>query len=732
MLTRSNDRLRLESALQSASRAVVVTDSTQPDNPIIFVNAAFTALTGYEPKDAVGRNCRFLQGPETDPGTVAEIGAALLAGVSIRRDILNYRRDGEAFWNDLSIDPIRGEDGSTIGFIGIQFDCTPKHQALEAASDAQQRLRDVMANVPGYFYRRVLLPNGELKFPYLSPSFYQLLGLPEASGEGDDIFFETVHPDDRAGFLKSIQRSAANLSMFREEFRLVTASKRVVWFRSDAQPRQLLNGEIVWDGVGLDITSEKVAESELAFLSLHDPLTGLANRSHFKDAVSDAARELLEDQKLAIFSLDIHRLQEINDGLGQGVGDEVLQEIGRRLQALADAEWGVAGRLGGDEFAILIPRAASESAVAALASNISNALARPITVDGADLVIQTCIGATFFPTLEDNLRDVAAGAPAELIKRADVALRAAKEEGPGAYCVYAAGSDDRVRHRAALRQSLHRAVEDSQLELHYQPLVDLGSGRIVGAEALIRWNHPRLGLQRPDLFIPMAEESGLIVPMGAWAMTDAMRQRQTWASAGLNPPRIAINVSSVQLRKPDFLAVVERALADTGADPRLFEFELTEGLLIEPSPEVLTTLTRLRALGFWITIDDFGTGHATFKYLRDFPVDKIKIDQTFVRSLVVDSSDASIVRAMIGLARNLDIQIVAEGIETHMQRRFLRTEGCTVGQGYLFSPPMKAEDFGWLIENKAKLPFSKEIAPRTRGLARESDQTKKRGRLDRE
>jgi EAL domain-containing protein (putative c-di-GMP-specific phosphodiesterase class I) len=242
--------------------------------------------------------------------------------------------------------------------------------------------------------------------------------------------------------------------------------------------------------------------------------------------------------------------------------------------------------------------------------------------------------------------------------------------------------------------------------LHYQPLINLESGRIIGGEALVRWNHPELGMQRPDLFIPLAENSGLIMPLGAWIMKEAMRQVQAWKRQGIDVPRIAINVSSVQLQKPDFISVVEQALAGTGANPTDFEFELTEGVLIEASREMLSVLNALKCLGFGITIDDFGTGHSTFKYLRDFPVDKIKIDQTFVRQLVIGSNDASIIRSMIALSRSLGLAIVAEGIETAMQRDFLREEGCETGQGYFFSLPLAAEDFGWILQRRATLPMS--------------------------
>jgi EAL domain-containing protein (putative c-di-GMP-specific phosphodiesterase class I) len=290
------------------------------------------------------------------------------------------------------------------------------------------------------------------------------------------------------------------------------------------------------------------------------------------------------------------------------------------------------------------------------------------------------------------------------MKHADHALLNAKRQGAGTCHVYSAPRDDPFGNRLTLRRSLQVAITDEQFLLSYQPLVDLASGEIVGAEALIRWNHPDLGIQGPNAFIPYAEESGLIVPLGEWTMRRAMQQVQAWRRQGLSPPCIAINVSGVQLQRPGFIAAVERALQETGARPNDFEFELTEGTLIDAATDTHRQLQTLRKMGFGLAIDDFGTGHSTFKYLRDFPVTKIKIDQTFIRQLVLDSNDALIIRAMIGLSRSLNLQIVAEGVETLAQRDFLRDEGCKVGQGYLFSLPLAAEDFAWLLETRCTLP----------------------------
>jgi EAL domain-containing protein (putative c-di-GMP-specific phosphodiesterase class I) len=259
---------------------------------------------------------------------------------------------------------------------------------------------------------------------------------------------------------------------------------------------------------------------------------------------------------------------------------------------------------------------------------------------------------------------------------------------------------------------MRHAIQHDQFELHYQPLVDLKSGRIVSAEALIRWQHPELGLLRPERFISLAEESGLMGALGEWVMHRAMVQMKEWESKGLAPPNIAINISGVQIKAPHFIETVKRALAETGADAQRFELELTEGVLVERSLETASVLGELRMLGFALVIDDFGAGHSNFQYLRNFPVNKLKIDQIFVRQLVADSNDALIISAIASLARSLKLGLVAEGIETTEQREFLRDQGCPIGQGYFFSLPLAPEDFGWMIANDVVLPMIPSEIPR--------------------
>lgn len=691
-------------ALAATSHAVIVTDATQPDGPIVFANDAFRLLTGYSQAEILGRNCRFLQGVDTDPLAVAEIRLAVASGQSLNRRILNYRKDGTSFWNDLTIDPIHDAAGQVKGFIGLQMNSDALHLADEAITVAESELRGIASDIPGYIFRRVMRTDATIEMVYCSPSLSSMLGITQA--DATKSFYNYVHPDDHGALNTAIRSSAADMSVFREEFRLVSTTGTVHWLRSEAPPRRTDGGEIVWDGIAIEISAEKRWKTEIAQLALSDPLTGLLTREAWWQAMTMRMKTASDDaNRFALFYIDIQAFRDLNDTLGQRRCDDILREIAQRLAAHALSGEGIAGRLGGDEFAVLVPVSAHDDALPLLADALIAALALPMQIGKRSLAIRTCIGATLYESRNSTGaadKDFAI----ELMIQAELALRWAKQPGCSGYVLYSRSQDDRFHNQAILARSLERAIDDGELELHYQPVVDLASGRILSAEALVRWNHPTLGLQRPDLFVPIAEKSGLIVQLGRWVLNQAMHQRTAWLNAGLMPPPIAINVSGNQLLDTAFVEFAKQALAAQNADARDFEIELTEGQLIEASPQIMSSLHALRTMGFTIAIDDFGSGHATFRYLRDFPVDKVKIDQMFVRKLVVGSSDALIIRAIISLARGMEIEFVAEGIETEMQREFLQREGCRIGQGYLFSVPLVAEDFAWLLANDCRLPLS--------------------------
>ena len=689
----------LEAGLAALSTCVVLSDAREPDCPIVFVNAAFTALTGYTSRDALGRNCRFLQGPLTDRKVVGRIRQALEAGEPIACDIVNYRKTGEPYWSRIGIDPVRDAGGAISHFISFQRNADEERAALRSLVEAERQLAHLVDNIPGYVFRRVMHPDRTITYPFLSRSLFRILGVPDDTDLRGKGFVTYMHPQEREEFDRSVIQSGLDLTTLRCDVRIVTPLGRDVWFRSVSTPQPAEDGSVVWEGVALDITAEKASELKLSYLAHHDALTGLPNRLLFRTAIVDAiAGATPSPNDVALFYVDLDEFRILNEELGMSFGDLLLEEVGRRLLAFAESRQGTASRLGGDEFGLLVPATAERMNPLVLAHSLREELLRPTTIEGRAVSLECCVGAVAYRYYGDIASCSVDERAAEAMKRADLALRRAKQEGSGSCCVYSSGIDNRVQNRVALRRSLQDALSHDQFQLHYQPLVELATGRIVGAEALVRWNHPDLGMQRPDLFIAYAESSGLIVPLGAWVLRQAMMQGQAWRERGLVTPRIAINLSAVQLQRPGFLDTVERAMGDTGARAEDYEFELTEGTLVAAASNMHRQLDSLRTAGFRLAIDDFGTGHSTLKYLRDLSIDKVKIDQTFVRNLVVDSSDASIIRAIMGLSRSLGLDVVAEGIETVMQRDFLMSVGCEVGQGYLMSLPLAAEDFGWLLQ----------------------------------
>ncbi len=691
--------------VQFSPAGIILTDATKQNNPIIFVNTAFTIITGFSSEEVIGRNCRFLQGPATDRHSVAQIRETLKSGGRITLELLNYRKNGEEFWNELTISPEADANGEVVGFVGIVNDVSARRQSEAKSRELETRLTSIIENIPGYVFQRTLKPDGALDITYFSPYVANLLGIPGGRQRAADEIWAFILPDDREHLHRCIERSAADMSDLSVDFRLRTANGGERWMRTYSRPRHLESGAIVWDGIGLDITAERVAEERLSYLAYHDPLTGMPNRSLFDSSLAKALdTSQSDDRQMALLLIDLDGFQEVNDAVGRQIGDAVLRGLSKRIVDFAGRRAGYSARTGGDEFAVFF----SPETQGHL-PNDANALCRdlmqPLQVDDRAFTIEACIGVAAFPFGSTAEESAGEHSVSELMKRANIALHEAKRAGRGMHQLYSFAADDRRRNQTLVRQSLREAIDGRQFQLHYHPLVDLASGKIIGAEALIRWSHPTLGMQRPDIFIPLAEKTGLIIPIGAWVMEEAMRQAVDWARRHANVPKIAINVSGVQLLHPGFLDTIEGALARTGAKASQLEIELTEGFMIEASPVVLNVLNALKRMGFTLAVDDFGTGYASFRHLRDLPVDKLKIDQTFVRQMVVDSSDASIIRAIIALAKSLELEVVAEGIEDIIQRNFLRDEGCKIGQGYLFSLPLTAEDFVYLLDLGVTLPM---------------------------
>jgi len=437
--------------------------------------------------------------------------------------------------------------------------------------------------------------------------------------------------------------------------------------------------------VTVDLSARNQAEREIHQLAYYDTLTGLPNRALFNDRLRRAvAQGQREGTGVGLLFLDLDQFKAINDTLGHSVGDLLLQTVARRLQSCVRDEDTVA-RLGGDEFVIALSHLPSERSPALLADRILALLGEPVNLGEREFFSHASIGIAIFP---GDGHDVDT-----LLRNADTAMYAAKEGGRNTYRYFSDEMNARAMEKLQMATDLRRAMEKDEFFLTYQPQLDLETGKITGVEALLRWQHPEEGLIPPSRFIPLAEETGVILPLGEWVLRTACNQAMEWLAAGRPPMRISVNVSGKQFRQPDFIEVVERVLKETGFDPRWLELELTESVIMEDVQTAIMTLTDLKIRNINLAIDDFGTGYSSLLYLKHFPIDRIKIAQEFVRDIPTDPDDAAIVEAIIAMARTLNLSVIAEGVEKLEQLQMLRWHRCTEMQGYYFARPMEVKEF---------------------------------------
>lgn len=436
--------------------------------------------------------------------------------------------------------------------------------------------------------------------------------------------------------------------------------------------------------------------SDSRFQGLHDSLTRLPNRLLFNDRLQTAIAEAgRSGEQFAVLFVDLDRFKTINDSLGHSIGDQVLNAVAKRLRLSVRASDTVA-RYAGDEFTLVLRHIVQRDDVMRIADKIVRVLETPLTLsDGRELQITASIGIAFYP---DDGKD-----GETLLKHADVAMYSAKGLGRNTYQAYVAVPEESHRQRLDLETKLRVAERNGELRAYYQPQVDARSEDIIGMEALIRWEHPELGLISPGFFIPIAEDTGLIVPIGEWIMRTACRDAKRWIDRFNLPLRVGVNLSALQLRQPNLVEVVESALRESGLEGQYLDLEVTESINIKDIPNLMELLGQLRELGCHIAIDDFGTGQSSLDYIKRFPADRIKIDQTFVRNIGVDPADEAIVRATINMAQNMDRVVVAEGVETEDHLKFLRDHGCQELQGYLFCRPLPAASFENLLNERARL-----------------------------
>lgn len=557
-------------AIESSSNGIMITDFNESDNPVTYVNPAFERITGYAAVEVLGHNGRFLAGSDQEQLGLEEIRAALREQREGSAVLRNYRKDGSLFWNELSVAPVRDENGNVTSFVGI------------------------------------------------------------------------------------------------------------------------LN----------DITERKKYEEELEYQANHDGLTGLPNRNLLADRLNQALSFTDRyGKQAAVLFLDLDHFKFINDSLGHDMGDRLLEITAGRLTECVRATDTVA-RHGGDEFVVVLPDLADGEDAATIALKIQDAVYQPFKLGEHELMISCSTGISMYPGDGDDAQT--------LLKNADAAMYRAKEQGRNCFRFYACEMNDKAVVRMAMESHLRRALERGEFLLHYQPQVDLASGRVIGMESLIRWQSPELGFISPAQFIPLAEETGLIVPIGEWVMKTSCAQNRAWQVAGFPPLIMAVNLSPRQFRQEKLAEFVARMLEETGLEPKYLELEIIESLVMHDVERAVVILNELKALGVHLSIDDFGTGYSSLSYLKRFPFDKLKIDQSFVRDITSDPDNAAIVRAIIAMGHSLNLRLIAEGIETAGELSYLRSLACDDMQGYYFSRPVPAPVFEQMLREDRRLEFAAE------------------------
>jgi diguanylate cyclase (GGDEF)-like protein/PAS domain S-box-containing protein len=646
-----------------------------------YANRQYAAFLESTPEDLVGRNARGILGAGYE--AVREHTRKALQGHSVSYERRHVRRDGRPQYVVVQLVPHRGADGLTQGFYGMMIDITERKRAEDQIRESEQRFRDVVDASGEYVWET----DAEWRYRYLSKRAEFVLGHPieHLLGRRSSDFMPAGEAERVSRWIAA--NSVPGGSFTDLEHMMVAEAGDIRWQWLSGKPvRDETGAVIAYRGTGANITERKRHEARIEQLATRDALTGLPNRTLLQDRLAHAvAGERREHGLLATMFIDVDRFKTINDSLGHHIGDALLQQMAARLVGCVGDEDTVA-RSGGDEFVVVAARMRQAEDAAQLARTILRRLNAAYVVEGHQLVATCSIGISLYPGDGDD-SDL-------LLKHADTAMYHAKAAGGDSYRFFSAEMNARAVERLSLENDLRRALENGDLELHYQPVVDMGSGSIVGVEALARWSHAGRGMVPPARFIAIAEETGLIAPLGEWALTAACRQARAWHDAGHRALKVAVNLSPNQLRDGrDFAHRVGAILRDTGFDPTCLELEITESLLVNQVESNFDALRLIADLGARLVVDDFGMGYSSLGYLKRLPIHGLKIDRSFVRDIVADADDAAIVRAVISLARSLQLSVTAEGVETGDQLLRLRELSCERWQGFLLSPAVSAEAF---------------------------------------
>jgi diguanylate cyclase (GGDEF)-like protein/PAS domain S-box-containing protein len=817
----------MERALAATSNGIVLTDANHPDNPIIYVNRGFEAITGYSASEVIGKNCRFLQGNETNQPGLEELRSALRQRKECHVTVKNFRKDGTSFWNELYISPVFDTDGQVTHFIGVQNDITQHLKALDKLREQEEKYRQIvetategiwvlnqdnettfvnqqMAAMLGYTVedmqgkslfsfmdaegikishknllrrRQGIHEQHEFKFQrqdgsdlwviiscaplfdkqknyvgvlgmvtdisdvidelrlrkeaeaalqeskerldgilnslevviwsiaadtfetlYLNPAVVQVYGRSvDEFYDNPNLWFEVIHPEDRPWVSQTLE--ALMVAGSQEiEYRIVCPDGQVRWLCNRSHVIYDTNGHpIRIEGIATDITERKNMEEKLVHHAFYDDLTGLPNRVLFMERLTQAIAKIKEDpdERFAVLFLDLDRFKVVNDSLGHLMGDQLLVSFAQRLQSCLQPEDTFA-RLGGDEFTILLSRIKSVEDATRIAETIHQVLKSPFNLSGYEVFTSASIGIALGTDQYVEAADV--------LRDADTALYGAKERGKAWHIVFDPAMYDQAVALLKLETDLRWAIARQELQVVYQPIVSVATGKITGFEALVRWQHPEKGLISPAEFIPVAEETGLIIQIGQFVLRESCQQLKRWHREFPQFQHLSMNVnlSGRQFSQPYLVEEIQQLLQELELDASSIKLEITESAIMSSPEQAANILQQLKALGINLCIDDFGTGYSSLAYLHCFPIDVLKIDRSFTNRIDSDGEQLAIVRAIVTLASNLGMSVVAEGVETVNQLVQLRLLKCDQAQGYLFSKALSGDKISFLLATRGE------------------------------